>query len=253
MCFVWIWEQTAIISLYNINWLVRITETECVYCAVRTGSLYIIQVMCFVWIWEQTAIISLYSINWLVCITETENVYCEVRTGSLYIVQVNSRVQSVNCFSKRFRWLVDDDDDDDKFRGRRPAAAARTLYNFSSDKNRKYLGKKVDLITKQTELLHFNKKKCNYCSACGRLVFTFVQILNQILCNISDKNKRYKGKGLEIEEFHCSCWKRIVFMQLQSLHWSSALEKYKTFRVSNYRERGARWELCTKLRLRYRP
>ena len=37
MCFVWIWEQTAIISLYNINWLVFITETECVYCAVRTG------------------------------------------------------------------------------------------------------------------------------------------------------------------------------------------------------------------------
>jgi hypothetical protein len=27
MCFVWIWEQTAIISLYNINWLVFITET----------------------------------------------------------------------------------------------------------------------------------------------------------------------------------------------------------------------------------
>ena len=44
MCFVWIWEQTAIISLYNINWLVFITETQCVYCAVRTGYLYIIQV-----------------------------------------------------------------------------------------------------------------------------------------------------------------------------------------------------------------
>ena len=42
MCFVWIWEQTAIISLYSINWLVCITERECVYCAVRTGSLYII-------------------------------------------------------------------------------------------------------------------------------------------------------------------------------------------------------------------
>jgi len=39
MCFVWISEQTAIISLYSINWLVFITETECVYCAVRTGSL----------------------------------------------------------------------------------------------------------------------------------------------------------------------------------------------------------------------
>ena len=29
MCFVWFWEQTAIISLYSINWLVFITETEC--------------------------------------------------------------------------------------------------------------------------------------------------------------------------------------------------------------------------------
>ena len=39
MCFVWIWEQTATISLYSINWLVFTTETECVYCAVRTGCL----------------------------------------------------------------------------------------------------------------------------------------------------------------------------------------------------------------------
>ena len=36
MCFVWIWEQTAIISLYSIDWLVFITETESVYCAVRS-------------------------------------------------------------------------------------------------------------------------------------------------------------------------------------------------------------------------
>ena len=43
MCFVWISEQTAIISLYNINRLVFITQTQCVYCAVRAGSLYIIQ------------------------------------------------------------------------------------------------------------------------------------------------------------------------------------------------------------------
>ena len=97
MCFVWIWEQTAIISLYSINLLVFITETECVYCAVRTGSLYTASLtfsnsafcphsvfMCFVWIWEQTAIVSLYSINLLVFITETECVYCAVRTGSLY-------------------------------------------------------------------------------------------------------------------------------------------------------------------------
>ena len=43
MCFVWISEQTAIISLYRINWLVFIIETECVYCAVRTGYLYIMR------------------------------------------------------------------------------------------------------------------------------------------------------------------------------------------------------------------
>ena len=41
MCFVWISAQTAIISLCNINWLVCVTETECVYCAVRTEYIYI--------------------------------------------------------------------------------------------------------------------------------------------------------------------------------------------------------------------
>ena len=35
MWFVWISEQTAIISLYSINWLVFVTKTESVYCAVR--------------------------------------------------------------------------------------------------------------------------------------------------------------------------------------------------------------------------
>ena len=39
MCFVWISEQTAIISLYSINLSVFKTETEGVYCAVRNGSL----------------------------------------------------------------------------------------------------------------------------------------------------------------------------------------------------------------------
>jgi hypothetical protein len=43
--FMCISEQTAIISLYNINWLVCITETECVYCAVRTEGLNVIEVI----------------------------------------------------------------------------------------------------------------------------------------------------------------------------------------------------------------
>jgi hypothetical protein len=42
MCFL-VALRTAIIYLYSINWLVFITERQCVYCAVRTGSLYIIQ------------------------------------------------------------------------------------------------------------------------------------------------------------------------------------------------------------------
>ena len=37
--FVWFPEQTAIISIYSINWLVFITETEYVYCAVRAEYL----------------------------------------------------------------------------------------------------------------------------------------------------------------------------------------------------------------------
>jgi hypothetical protein len=45
MCFVWISEQTALVSLYNTYWMVFITETECVYCAVWTESLSIIQVI----------------------------------------------------------------------------------------------------------------------------------------------------------------------------------------------------------------
>jgi hypothetical protein len=39
VCLVWMWEQTAIISLYSINWLLFITETECVYSAVRRKPL----------------------------------------------------------------------------------------------------------------------------------------------------------------------------------------------------------------------
>jgi hypothetical protein len=55
MCFVWIWEQTAIISLYSINWLVFVTETECVYCVVWTGSLNTIHdglFLCMVRYWS---------------------------------------------------------------------------------------------------------------------------------------------------------------------------------------------------------
>ena len=45
MCFVWIWEQTAIISPYNINWLVCTTKTECVYCTVQAESSNVIHII----------------------------------------------------------------------------------------------------------------------------------------------------------------------------------------------------------------
>ena len=115
--FVWIWEQTAIISLYIINWLVFITETESVYCAVRAGSLYTTSLtfsnsafcphnvfMCFVWISEQTAIISLYSINWLVFITEMESVYCAVRTGHLNVTQDGNFLFRITYKFVRTNW-----------------------------------------------------------------------------------------------------------------------------------------------------
>ena len=119
MCFVRISEQTAIISLYSIDWLVFITETEFVYCAVRTGSLYTASLvafnnstfcphsafMCFVWISEQTAIISLYSIDWLVFITETECVYCAVRTGYLNVIQFNFVLQR-SKYNAEFVFLI---------------------------------------------------------------------------------------------------------------------------------------------------
>ena len=44
ICSIWISEQTAIISLHNINRLIFITEKEFAYCAVGTESLYIMQV-----------------------------------------------------------------------------------------------------------------------------------------------------------------------------------------------------------------
>jgi hypothetical protein len=94
MCFVQVSEQTAIISLYSINSLVFITETECL----PRGTDWIFKYnttfcphgvfMCFVCILEQTVITSLYSINWLDFITEAECVYCAVRAKSLTTIQV---------------------------------------------------------------------------------------------------------------------------------------------------------------------
>jgi hypothetical protein len=47
--FSWNSEQMAVISLYSIKWSVFITETDCVYCAVRTGPFSIIEIGLSLW------------------------------------------------------------------------------------------------------------------------------------------------------------------------------------------------------------
>jgi len=94
MCFVWNWERTAIISLYNINWLGFITETESVHWAVRTGFLYTILrsahtvYLCVLCGSQNKQRLFPY----MVFITGMESVYCAVRTGSLYVIQANLRL-----------------------------------------------------------------------------------------------------------------------------------------------------------------
>jgi len=52
--FVWIPEQTMIIPLYNINWLVFIPEMKCVYCKVQANSVTIIRVYFHLYTWRQS-------------------------------------------------------------------------------------------------------------------------------------------------------------------------------------------------------
>jgi len=128
LCFVWIWEQTAIISLHSINWLVFITEIvfttryglnlcllyiipskssgHCMYRQFNIQQFYVLPTQC---IYEfcvhlRTEIISLYSINWPVFITETENVYCAVRPGSMCFVWIWEQTAIISVYN--INWLV---------------------------------------------------------------------------------------------------------------------------------------------------
>ena len=70
------------ISLYYINRLVFIAETECVYCAVRTGSLNIIRVAKE----QHSALFDCYcrfQQNWATCCTHNDTV--AVLTGFFFV------------------------------------------------------------------------------------------------------------------------------------------------------------------------
>jgi hypothetical protein len=60
VCFVWIWEQTAIISVFSIKRLVFITEAECVYCAERIEYLCIILLMYYIGFVEPRIAVNTY-------------------------------------------------------------------------------------------------------------------------------------------------------------------------------------------------
>ena len=66
----WISGKKTFISLYSINRLLFINETDGVFCTVRTGSFLRDKV-------------SSLRVKLLVFITEFASVYCAVRTGSL--------------------------------------------------------------------------------------------------------------------------------------------------------------------------
>jgi hypothetical protein len=79
---VWIWEQTAIISLYNTNWLVFITESECLLRGmdwvlyVSTVALYTVKLSAFD---LSTSLLSLILSSYHVLLAQYER--CTVHKG----------------------------------------------------------------------------------------------------------------------------------------------------------------------------
>jgi hypothetical protein len=94
MCFMWISEQTAIISLYSTNWQVFTTETECVYCAVRAESLNIRSAhtvyLCVLCGSQNKQRLFPYTALTDRFLQPRRSVYCAVRAESLNIIQVNT-------------------------------------------------------------------------------------------------------------------------------------------------------------------
>jgi hypothetical protein len=88
VCFVWIWEQTAIISLYSINWLLFITETECVYCTVRSALTVYLCILCGSQ--NKQRLFPYMVLNEF--ITQAKCVYCAVRIEYLNRMQFTTRL-----------------------------------------------------------------------------------------------------------------------------------------------------------------
>jgi hypothetical protein len=101
MCFVWIWEQTAIISLYSINWLVFITETVCVYCTVR--SAHTVYLFFFCTDLRTNSYYFLYRIDWLVFCARSQN--CEKHLLASSCASVHPSISSSFRMDLGFHWM----------------------------------------------------------------------------------------------------------------------------------------------------
>ena len=98
MSFVWISEQTDIISLHSIIWLVFITERWSVYCAVRTES------------W--TIYIRLAKWNFYILPTQRTYVFCmDLRTNRYYFpIQhylIGFYKRKMECLLCRTDWILE--------------------------------------------------------------------------------------------------------------------------------------------------
>jgi len=102
VCFVWIWEQTAIISLYSINWLVCVTERLCVHCAVQTGYLNVTQIKFRLYIHVAPA--------WFSCSSPeiSFNILAQIRPSKCY--QISSPCIPPDNYDLRFyskeKWTI---------------------------------------------------------------------------------------------------------------------------------------------------
>ena len=99
MCFVWIWEQKAIISLYSIDWLIFITDGVCLLC----GTFYVLPTHCiYVFCVDLRANSDYFTVqHWLVGFYNWDGV-CLLR-GTFYVLP--TVYLCVLCGSENKQWL----------------------------------------------------------------------------------------------------------------------------------------------------
>jgi hypothetical protein len=105
VCFVWNENKQRLFPYTALTDWFLITETECVHCAVRTGSL------CVLCGSENKQRLFPYTAltDWFL-ITETECVYCAVRTGSLCVLCGSENKQRLFPYTALTDWFFNNRD-----------------------------------------------------------------------------------------------------------------------------------------------